>query len=188
MSFITKEKQIHRLRKETYSYQKGNVEGLQGVKSWFRTIIHLKTGAAVVVYSLSPVWRCASPWTIAGQAPVSRNFPGKTIRVGCQFLLQGILPTQGLNPYLLPVSCTAGGFLPLSQQGSRDTDAEGLLMVTCPTGLSVTPALKRCPRVNHRETTPNMAKFQEASFKRQIVLTRCKIIKAHGRILHINDY
>lgn len=61
-------------------------------------------------------------------------------------------------------------------------------MVTHPTGLSVTPALKRCPRANHRERTPNMAKFQEASFKRQIVLTRCKIIKAHGRILHINDY
>ena len=41
MNFITKEKQIHRLRKETCSYQKRNVEGVQGVKSWFRTIIHL---------------------------------------------------------------------------------------------------------------------------------------------------
>ena len=55
MNFITKEKQIHRLRKETYSYQKGNVEGVQGVKSWFRTIIHLKTGAVAIVYSLCPV-------------------------------------------------------------------------------------------------------------------------------------
>ena len=43
MNFITKEKQIHRLRKETYSYQKRNVEGVQGVNSWFRTIIHLIT-------------------------------------------------------------------------------------------------------------------------------------------------
>ena len=41
MNFITKEKQIHRLRKETCSYQKRNVEGVQGVNSWFRTIIHL---------------------------------------------------------------------------------------------------------------------------------------------------
>ena len=41
MNFITKEKQIHRLRKETYSYQKRNVEGVQGVNSWFRTIKHL---------------------------------------------------------------------------------------------------------------------------------------------------
>ena len=25
------------------------------------------------------------------------NFPGKSTRVGCHFLLQGIFPTQGLN-------------------------------------------------------------------------------------------
>ena len=29
-----------------------------------------------------------------------RNFPGKNIEVGCHFLLQGIFPTQGLNPGL----------------------------------------------------------------------------------------
>ena len=29
------------------------------------------------------------------------NFPGMNTRVGCHFLLQGIFPTQGLNPRLL---------------------------------------------------------------------------------------
>jgi len=29
------------------------------------------------------------------------DFPGKNTEVGCHFLLQGIFPTQGLNPYLL---------------------------------------------------------------------------------------
>ena len=29
------------------------------------------------------------------------DFPGKTTGVGCRFLLQGILPTQGSNPCLL---------------------------------------------------------------------------------------
>ena len=29
------------------------------------------------------------------------DFPGKNTGVGCQFLLQGIFPTQGLNPCLL---------------------------------------------------------------------------------------
>ena len=29
------------------------------------------------------------------------NFPGKSTGVGCHFLLQGIFPTQGLNPGLL---------------------------------------------------------------------------------------
>ena len=39
---------------------------------------------------------------IACQAPLfMRFFPGKNIGVGCHFLLQGILPTQGSNLYLL---------------------------------------------------------------------------------------
>ena len=31
----------------------------------------------------------------------SRDFPGKNTGVGCHFLLQGIFPTQGLNPCCL---------------------------------------------------------------------------------------
>ena len=35
--------------------------------------------------------------------------PGKNTRVGCYFLLQGIFPTQGLNPHLLhPLHWQAG--------------------------------------------------------------------------------
>ena len=43
------------------------------------------------------------------------DFPGKNTGVGCQSLLQGIFPTQGLNLQLL--HCQAGS-LPLSHQGS----------------------------------------------------------------------
>ena len=42
----------------------------------------------------------ASPWTIARQSPLSDS-PGKNTGVGCHALLQGIFPTQGLNPHLL---------------------------------------------------------------------------------------
>ena len=38
---------------------------------------------------------------VAHQTLLSVGFPGKTIGVGCHFLLQGIFPTQGLNPCLL---------------------------------------------------------------------------------------
>ena len=37
---------------------------------------------------------------VARQAPCSWNFPGKNTGVGCHFLLQGISPAQGLNPFL----------------------------------------------------------------------------------------
>ena len=40
------------------------------------------------------------------------NFLGKNIGLGCQALLQGIFPTQGLNLHLLPV--LAGGFFTTS--------------------------------------------------------------------------
>ena len=40
------------------------------------------------------------------------GFLGKNTGVGCHSLLQGILPTQGLNPSLLPYQAD---YLPLSQ-------------------------------------------------------------------------
>ena len=39
----------------------------------------------------------ATPWTVAYQAPLSVDFPGKSTGMGCQFLLQGIFLTQGSN-------------------------------------------------------------------------------------------
>ena len=54
-------------------------------------------------------------WTVACQAPLSMDFPGKDTRVGCHFLLQGIFLIQRLNPRLL---CWQAGSLPLSQLGS----------------------------------------------------------------------
>ena len=37
-----------------------------------------------------------TPWTAAHQAPLPRDFPGKSTGVGCHFLVK-IFPTQGLN-------------------------------------------------------------------------------------------
>ena len=42
------------------------------------------------------------------------DFPGKNTEVGCHFLLQGILPTQGWNPCLLHWQADS---LPLSHLG-----------------------------------------------------------------------
>ena len=43
----------------------------------------------------------ATLWTVARQAHLSWDFPGKNTEVGCHFLLQGIFLTQGLNPHPL---------------------------------------------------------------------------------------
>ena len=42
-----------------------------------------------------------TPWTVAHQAPLSMWFSRQEYWVGCHFLLQGIFPTQELNPILL---------------------------------------------------------------------------------------
>ena len=55
----------------------------------------------------------ATPWMVTHQAPW--NFPGKYTCWGCHSLLQGIFPTQGLNPFPVLVG---GFFLPQSQLGS----------------------------------------------------------------------
>ena len=42
----------------------------------------------------------ATPCTVARQAPLSVGFPSKNTGMGCHLPLQGIIPTQGLNPGL----------------------------------------------------------------------------------------
>ena len=54
----------------------------------------------VKVKSLSRVRLFATPWTVTYQALRPWDSPGKNTGVGCHFLLQGIFPTQGLNPGL----------------------------------------------------------------------------------------
>ena len=49
---------------------------------------------------LSCVWLFATPWTVAYQAPPSMEFSRQEYWSGLHFLLQGIVPTQGLNPGL----------------------------------------------------------------------------------------
>ena len=44
------------------------------------------------------------------------DFPGKNTGMGCHFLLQGIIPTQGMNPHLLHLLHWQAGSLPLSHQ------------------------------------------------------------------------
>ena len=56
----------------------------------------------------------AIPWTIAHQSPLWDS-PGKSTRVGCHFLLQGIFPTQGSN---LGLPHSRQTLEPLSHQGS----------------------------------------------------------------------
>ena len=52
------------------------------------------------VNSLSCVRHFATLWTVAYQGPLSMGFSRQEYGVGCHCLLQGIFPTQGLNPGL----------------------------------------------------------------------------------------
>ena len=47
-----------------------------------------------VCRALSCAWPFAAPWTIARQAPLFMDFPGRNTEMGHHFL-QAILPTQG---------------------------------------------------------------------------------------------
>ena len=52
------------------------------------------------VKSFSHIRLFVTPWTGAYQAPPSMGLSVRNTGVGCQFLLQGIFPTQGSNPGL----------------------------------------------------------------------------------------
>ena len=67
------------------------------------------------VKSLTRVRLFATPWTVAFQAPLSMGFSRQYTGVEGHFLLQGIFPTQGLNPGLSHCRQT---LYHLSHQGS----------------------------------------------------------------------
>ena len=64
-----------------------------------------------------------TPWTVAHQSPLSREFPGKNTGVGCHSLLHGISPTQGWNTCLWGLLHWQANSLPLNHLGS---------LISCP--------------------------------------------------------
>ena len=68
---------------------------------------------ACILSHFSRVYHFVAPWTAARQNP--RASPGKNAGVGCHALLQGVFPSQGLNPRLLHLQA---GSLPAEPQGS----------------------------------------------------------------------
>ena len=68
----------------------------------------------------------ATPWTVARQAPLPWNSPGKNTGLGCHFLLQEIFPTQGSNLCLLHWQ---GILYRLSHQQSQGNDEFSLMEV-----------------------------------------------------------
>ena len=80
---------------------------------------------------LSQVHLFVTPWTVACQAPLSMEFPGKNTGVGCHFILQGIFPTQGLNLSLLWLQHWQVG----SIQYTVLYNLQNLHFSTCPTNV-----------------------------------------------------
>ena len=79
---------------------------------------------SVQPYGLQPT-RLLCPW----------DSPGKNTGVGCDALLQGIFPTQGLNPCLLHRLNWLAGSLPLAPPGKPITciKSESVVTQSCPT-------------------------------------------------------
>ena len=79
---------------------------------------------------LSHVQLFVTPWTFCNPARLlcPWNFPGKNTEMGCQFLLQGIFPTQGSTPHLLCLLHWQAGSLPLSHLGSSPIQGRHILI------------------------------------------------------------
>ena len=84
------------------------------IKIWKTYRINWKqfkhSSANTRIITLGWKWKCqllsrvqpfVTPSTVASRLPCPWDSPGRSTGVGCHFLLQGIFPTQGLNPGLL---------------------------------------------------------------------------------------
>ena len=83
-----------------------------------KIVLGLESIFNACVHTLSRVRLFVTPWTLAHQALCPWDSPGKNTGVGCHFFLQGIFPTQGLNPLLLRLWHCQVDSLPLYHLGS----------------------------------------------------------------------
>ena len=82
---------------------------------WFPILfLGLHTSSSVCVHSIMSDSLYPMDWVLPGSS-VRGIVSGKNALVGCHFILQGISPTQGLNPNLLHWQVDS---LPLSHLGS----------------------------------------------------------------------
>ena len=88
-----------------------------GRYKWVRFLIHIYTHIYVcvcvcvrVLSHFGHVWFFTTLWTVAHQVPLH----GKNTGVDCHALLQGIFPTQVLNPMSFTSLALAGEFFPNS--------------------------------------------------------------------------
>ena len=90
------------------------LEGIWGLSNGFTgcyfSVAKSCVCVCMCVCALSHIWLFVTPWTLACQAPL--EFPGKNAGVGCHFLLQRILPTQGSNLCLLHLLLCSADSLP----------------------------------------------------------------------------
>ena len=87
------------------------------IKVWFLLLIFKPSMCACMISCFSRVQLSATPWTVAHQAALSMGLSGKNTGGGCHALLQGIFPTQGLNPSLLCLLHWQASTLPLAPPG-----------------------------------------------------------------------
>ena len=73
--------------------------------------------ATCMLSCFSHVQLFALLWTVAHQTPLSVSFSRQNTGMGCHSLLQGIFPTQGLNPCLLWLLHWQAGSLQLVPPG-----------------------------------------------------------------------
>ena len=95
---------------------------------------------------------------------------GKHTGWSCQFLLQGIFPSQGSNQYLLQVSCTADGFLTAEPLGSPNmlmTKHSMLFTSTC------LPPWSRCLLFSSITTSED--KTPRSIISKVVVVPTCRV-------------
>ena len=123
---------------------------LMGVQT--TTHVRAQSLSCVSFFETHGLWpaRLLRPW----------DSPGKSTRVGCHFLLQGIFPSQGSNPCLLHWQADS---LPLSHQGRPQKLAKTTFKICLAVFLKTkpyNPAIsllsiyeeKRVPRLNKKIT------------------------------------
>ena len=116
-------------------------------KLWWNLQVSGINWGVCVLGRFTCVWFYVTPWTVAHWLLCPWDSLVKNTGVGCRFLLQGIFPTQGLNPPLLCLLHSQVSSLLLRPPDAAAAAAKSLQ--SCPTLCNPWEALNKLKLDDH---------------------------------------
>ena len=172
LEYFSKSRHLLSLRDSSLVRSLVSVPSFPFSTDWWSLNLNLSPYIGIVV-SLSHVWLVVTPWTIAHQALLFMGFPRQKI---VEWAAISFSRGSSQPRYWNHVSCTAGRFLPLSNQGSP------LILYAAAAAKSLQSCPTLCDPIDRSPPGPAVPGILQARTLEWVAISFCNAWKGKGKL------